>query len=500
MLTKHPLRFAAAITLTIATSVVALRSTLVVAESDSAITALTVAVGGETRTSMRYAAPAVVASDIAVLVDSTGSQSSFMAATSSLVVGAMNRLADPDNRVAVAASGDVPVFPFGVATDTPYRLTSPLSADRATWSAALTGLAAVEGGGDEGEGQLPALVQLLTNPVDDTPTDAPIEFASARRRVIVLTADHPPHLPADSWCRAALCVPYPGPSIERVRQVLADAAITLIVVSDGEVGVLADLAAQSGGAVIPIDGPNPATALDQALAGTRVALSPVLSGCEGITVRPANGAVLARAGEQGTSDVVFAAATGLALGTQGCTIKLGTLQHAVTVTAVAPCGEPTTTIAPATTSSSTTPSSTTPSSTAPASTTPSSTTTTAAPATTTVEPSTSTTTVSPTGDVTTTTSDPGASTSTIPSGPAAAAGPISPTTTAAGAAATTATTEPSATTAPSSTAATTAPSTAVPSATVAVASTTVAPSPCSGPLPVPTTTAAPPPPAPAELP
>jgi hypothetical protein len=475
VLTKHPLRFAAAIILIVASSVVALRSTLVVADADSTATAVTVAVGGETRTTLHFAAPSSVASDIAVLLDSTGSQSSFMAATSALALGAIDRLADPDVRVAVAASGDVPTFPFGTSTDTPYRLALPMNADRATWSATLTGLAAVEGGGDEAEGQLGALVELLTNPLTGEPKAQPVVFSPGRRHVVVLTADHPPHLSSDTWCRAERCVAYPGPTKERVQQALADAAVTLIVVSDGDVGVLAELARTSGGVVVDVAATDSPSTIDEVLRRTRVTVSPTISGCDGLSVRPAGGVVLATAGQEGAVEVVLSARTDLAIGSQTCTIAFGTRQHLVTVATVAPCGTPTTTTAPLSSVPTTTEltTTTTTADPSPTSTTPA-TTTTEATATTTTEPigtgpttttdATATTTTEPIGTGPTTTTDAGATAPTT----STAAGPAAPTTVAV-------VVDP--------------PPAAPPSSTVVVSSTLVPPPmPCPGPLPAPSTT------------
>ncbi len=328
---------------------------LVLADAESVAPPLAIAVpiGGEARASVQFAVPAIVRTDLAALVDTTGSGAADLGPIAGAFVSAIDatQLSNPSFRVGVATSGEVPVFPFGTATDVPYQLKAPMSAVRAEWTAAIAALQAVEGGGDVKEGQLVALGELLKSTSAD-PTLQAVALDPTARRIVIVSTDSAPHVDTDSWCNGATCVPYPGPSVVGTQAMLDQAGVTMIVLGRGDVGALRTIAESTGGTVVDVSSPSRIAALTDAIAVAPITVRPTLTGCEGLTVRTDQATVRARPGETVTVPVVIAAAAGLVEGQRTCGLEFAGLTQTVTITAGVPCDSEAPT-------SSTTPSSTT---------------------------------------------------------------------------------------------------------------------------------------------
>lgn len=330
-------------------AVVAVRPSLVVADADSALPSVAVPVGGETHASLFFAVPAVVATDFGVLVDGTGSQSENLAQISAMLTGVFDAasVGNPSVRVGLATSGDVPLFPFGIATDAAYRLQTQFTGDRLVWGPALQTLQAVEGGGDDQEGQLPAILALLNSASED-PVRRSMTYDAAARRLLIVSADSPPHVVGDSFCQNDVCTPYPGPSEATVQSMLDQAGVTVIVLARGDVGVLASIAAASGGSTIDAATPEAAATLAQAIEIAPVVIRPMLRGCEGLAVR-VDKQVRAKPGETVSVPVVVSALAGATEGTRTCSVAFSGVQQSVSITVAKPCDTTPTSEAPTTT-------------------------------------------------------------------------------------------------------------------------------------------------------
>ncbi len=439
------------------------RPTLVVADAENVAPPLSIAVpiGGESRTTVQFTVPAIVRTELAALVDTTGSGSADIAPVGATVVGAVDALTqtNPSLRVGVATSGELPVFPFGVSTDVPYQLKAPMSAVRTEWVTALEAIQAVEGGGDVKEGQLVALAELLQSTSAD-PTRRAVAFDPIARRVVVVSTDSAPHLDTDTWCNGTTCLPYPGPSIVNTQAMLDQAGVTVIVLGRGDVGALRTIAYASGGTVVDVSSPDRIAGLTNAIQTAPITVRPLLTGCEGLAVTSDQVTVRARPGETVSVPVGIAAAAGVTAGPRTCALEFAGVHQTVAINVAMPCDSD------GSTPSTTTPSSTTPSSTTIAgsasTTTPDGTTTTVISSTTTTEPATTTTVLATTtsaAPATTTSAAPASTTSAAPATTTSAA-PLT-TTSAAPATTTSAVPSPTTTAAPDTTTSSAQPATTV---------------------------------------
>ncbi len=229
------------------------------AAADGVPLSVVVAIGGQSETTLRFSAPAVTPLDVAVLLDSTGSQSQQLQQVKSIVKTAVGVAVGVDTFVAVAASGDVPVFPFGTASDKAYRLVQQSSADAAVFQSAMQNLGAVEGGGDSSEGQLPAIVHLLTGsdlgtaPVAEAGAPQTVVWRPEARRVLIVSSDGSPHVSTDQWCNeAGVCIGYPGPTTDEVQAALDAQGVSLVAITRGNAGVLPALAEATKGQTLQL--------------------------------------------------------------------------------------------------------------------------------------------------------------------------------------------------------------------------------------------------------
>jgi hypothetical protein len=211
--------------------------------------------------------------DLVFMMDTTGSESERFARSKAALLNTLNSQ-NPSTAFGIAAAGDVPVFPFGTATDKPYRLVQGRTSDKQLLTDMLASVGPVEGGGDNAEGTFVAIDSLLTNPLEQ------FTFRGDARRVVIVTADGPPHVPTDMWCRTpSECVNYPGPSAETVQAKLAAADVTLVVLAHGEVGSLQQISQASGGLVIATQKPIvtvPSTTIPPAVITNDVVAPPTM--------------------------------------------------------------------------------------------------------------------------------------------------------------------------------------------------------------------------------
>ncbi|MCB0997396.1 MAG: hypothetical protein KDB21_20025, partial [Acidimicrobiales bacterium] len=192
--------------------------------------------------------------DVMLVIDVTGSQSESLTAIRQRLLEAV-RIADGSLslRVGVATVGDYPVYPFGTASDQPYRLVQQLTGDASVWSAALDGLRVRLGGGDAPEAQLAAVYQAITG-TGQAPYVAPGQgaaFADDATKVVVVSADSPVHEGGEVYCGSSTsCVTYPGPTSLQVQQAADDAGVAIVgLVDAGSDLGLAQLAFATGGAI-----------------------------------------------------------------------------------------------------------------------------------------------------------------------------------------------------------------------------------------------------------
>jgi hypothetical protein len=372
------------------------------AAADAVPLSLVVAIGGQSQTTMRLFAPAVAPLDIALLLDATGSQSQQLQQVKSIVETAVEAVSGIDTFVAVAASGDVPVFPFGVANDRAYRLVQQSSADGAIVQTALQNLGASEGGGDNSEGQLPAIMHLLTGsdlaaePVEEAGGPQNVDLRSKARHVLVVSSDAAPHVSTDQWCgTVGVCVGYPGPTTNEVQEALDSRGVSLVVLARGEAGALASLAATTDGQTVnvaPLDpqvlGPLPedptssvpassvpaspeapdesgvstsaptasttstsigaqtnsvstTDSLISAILATPAAIRPRIGNCEGVTVEFQPAMARVKLGESAEFTATATAAATIPASRRLCTISLGMgVEETLAVTVATPCPDP----------------------------------------------------------------------------------------------------------------------------------------------------------------
>jgi len=129
------------------------------------------------------------ATDIAFVIDTTGSMSSSITALKTSVLSALQllNLGGADFRIAVTEFKDHPVAPYGDATDFPYRADSAFSNQQPVIQAGLNMLVA-RGGNDWPESQYSGILGAI-NAVNITPWRA-----EAQKSIIIMT-DAPPHDP-----------------------------------------------------------------------------------------------------------------------------------------------------------------------------------------------------------------------------------------------------------------------------------------------------------------
>jgi hypothetical protein len=338
--------------------------------------------------------------DVAVLLDSTGSQSQHLREAKSIVKSAIGSLGGDGTFVAVAGSGDVPVFPFGVTNDRSYRLVQQSSSDIAAAQLVLDEFGAVEGGGDPSEGQLPAIMHLLTGTdlagrsVPEAGGPQNVAFRQDARRVLVVSSDSPPHVATDTWCsEPGICTTYPGPSTEEVEAALDAQGVSLVSLARGDSGVLVSLSAATGGSTVaiadrvsaivtatsaapgavvdatpiistPSDSTpvsssfdatatvlsvqtiagSPADQLAAAILATPTVLRPKLGVCEGVTVTFEPAMARVKLGETAEFTASATAETGITPNQKPCLISLGNgLEESLSVTVAMPCPDPSTT-------------------------------------------------------------------------------------------------------------------------------------------------------------
>lgn len=302
---------------------------------------ITVVAGNEARAPMRIVVPRAIRTSVAVLVDSTGSQSRDLAATTQDLALALDasETDDAGMSVAVAAAGDVSLFPFGTSTDRAYRLLRQLTPTRAEWASILASLRPVEGGGDDAEGQLPAIVEMLTSR-ETEPSAAAVAFEPDTRHVVVVTSDHAPHVDTDEWCAGATCVSYPGPAPNVVQRLLDLNDITLIGLAHGDSGSLQPIATATGGAIIRSESVDRVDRLAEAIDAAPVTLHPHVASCDGVEMQFDPPSLRATPGRAVEFQSLVTAGRDLAPGPRACIVRFGGgIEQSIEIDVVADCGD-----------------------------------------------------------------------------------------------------------------------------------------------------------------
>jgi Ca2+-binding RTX toxin-like protein len=177
--------------------------------------------------------------DVMMLQDLSGSFSDDIATVKTLVPTLVDAIqaVQSNSLFGLASFVDKPISPFGGGSDYAYRLDQALTADEATFTAAINEMS-ILGGGDLPESQLEALLQLARN------SDAAGYRADALK-VVVLATDALWHVAGDHTVNGANngdgvqngTPPSTGedyPSIAQAREALLDAGIVpIFLVTDG---------------------------------------------------------------------------------------------------------------------------------------------------------------------------------------------------------------------------------------------------------------------------
>jgi hypothetical protein len=179
------------------------------------------------------------------------------------------RAAVPDSQFGLGSFQDFPFEPWGWPDDVAYSLRQGMTADRATWLAAVNAMAAY-GGRDGPESQYEALFQTATGAGKEMPptTDGDYDdlgeiapgqdpsFRADAAKVLAITTDAPFHTPGDSTCYDSPGCPfdYPGASRDDTVDALNAVGITVIAIkAPGAGSEMDDLAAATGGTVKTTD-------------------------------------------------------------------------------------------------------------------------------------------------------------------------------------------------------------------------------------------------------
>lgn len=202
--------------------------------------------------------------DVCLLIDLSGTYFDDLPNIDALAPGIWDSLEAggvDDLQAGVATFIDFPYQPWGSASsgDYAYRLDQQLTSDKATWTGAISAIAAAgtRNGSDLPESQYEALYQAVTgagNDVAAAPDDAgdiaagqQCDFRENATKVIMLTTDDTFHNAGDAGP-----FPYPGASAADTTAALVDAGVKVIgLKAPGAAGELDALAAATGGAVVP---------------------------------------------------------------------------------------------------------------------------------------------------------------------------------------------------------------------------------------------------------
>ena len=209
--------------------------------------------------------------DLVLIVDLTGSYTDDLPnikAKAPEIFDAI-RVDAPDSEFGLATFVDFPFNPWGADNEWAYQLNQNLTANRATWLAAVNAMTNLVGG-DVPESQYEALYQAATGAGREMPptmngvyTDrgeiSPGQnptFRSTATKVIALTTDAPFHTTNDSQCSGDPGCPfgYPGADRNTTVNALDAAGIKIIAIkAPGSGSEMDDLAAATGGAVTTTD-------------------------------------------------------------------------------------------------------------------------------------------------------------------------------------------------------------------------------------------------------
>jgi hypothetical protein len=197
--------------------------------------------------------------DVVLLQDETGSMYDDISAVQALapqIWDGLSTVSSGGFRMSVVGFRDVAQSSWGETNDWIYRRYTDFTDQRSRFVAATWGLSA-SGGLDVAEGQLPALGYLLDpaapcldsngdgdcSDANDTRAIQQPSFRSGARRIILLATDAPFHSPT-------IDLGYPGPTFERVADLLIASNTIVIGLVPGGSGQLPDvdrLAQATGG-------------------------------------------------------------------------------------------------------------------------------------------------------------------------------------------------------------------------------------------------------------
>ncbi len=236
--------------------------------------------------------------DVMLVVDLTGSYSNDLPRIKALAPGIFDavRATSPNSRFGLATHVDFPFSPWGSSqAEWGYRLEQQLTADRATWLAAVNAMTSLIGN-DEPESQYEALYQVASGAGRQMPntTDGDYDdlgeirpgqqgdYRDSAIRILAITTDSSFHNAGDPGP-----FPYPGPSRQTVLDALAAASIRVVAIkAPGSTAQMDDVAAATFGQVTFTDNTSSqiGEAITNGIAAFRYAVRGVPEDCAPLQV------------------------------------------------------------------------------------------------------------------------------------------------------------------------------------------------------------------------